>query len=173
MNERSLKLPENLERAGFVLAAGMLLRTGDACAIEEAVVPEGVTGLANGCFAGCRELVRASLPATLREVGVGAFQDCVMLREVFLPAGMTRLRKATFSGCRALEHLEIPAGVASIGEWAFRGCENLRSVTVPESVQELCAEVFLACPKLTLLAGEGSAGAAHARQFGIPLQILE
>ena len=172
MNDRSLKLPENLSRAGFVLAAGMLMRTGGACAIEEAAVPEGVTGLANGCFAGCRELVRVSLPSTLREIGVGAFQDCAMLRELSLPAGMTRLRKATFSGCRALEHLEIPEGVESIGEWAFRGCENLRSVTLPESVTELCAEVFLACPELTIRAREGSAGAAHARQFGIPLELI-
>ena len=74
MEDTNGKLPEVLSRAGFVLAAGMLMRTGDACAIEEATVPEGVTGLANGCFAGCRELIRVSLPSTLREIGVGAFQ---------------------------------------------------------------------------------------------------
>ena len=49
---------------------------------------------------------------------------------------------------------------------------TVKSVTLPESVTELCAEVFLACPELTIRAREGSAGAAHAKQFGIPLELI-
>ena len=172
MEDKSVKLPEDLTRAGFVLTAGMLLRTGGDSEIEEALLTEGVTGIANGCFAGCEMLIQVSLPSTLRELGVGAFLDCVSLPEITLPAGLKRLRKETFSGCKTLKEVVLPEGVESIGEWAFRGCENLRSVTLPESVTELCAEVFLACPELTIRAREGSAGAAHARQFGIPLELI-
>ena len=38
MEDNNVKLPENLTRAGFVLTAGMLLRTGGGTELEEALL---------------------------------------------------------------------------------------------------------------------------------------
>ena len=173
MEKNRQPLPEELLSAGFVLSKGLLLRAEKGPDPEEVLLSAGVTGISNGCFAGCEKLRRAVLPDSLREIGVGAFMGCVSLRELRLPAGLIRIRKETFSHCSALEEISVPMGVESIGEWAFRSCTSLHTVILPDSLREICAEVFLDCPKLTIRAKENSAGSAHARLFGIPLEIME
>ncbi len=78
-------------------------------AIEELVIPEGVT-----------------------YIGDGAFQDCANLRSAAFPKSLIRIQPGAFSGCTALESISIPANVEYM-DTAFYNCPNVSSVSVDEN----------------------------------------
>ncbi len=60
-------------------------------------IPEGVTEIADGAFAGCRTLTHVKIPEGVIWIGEDAF-----------------------AGCRNLIHVTIPESVVWIGDGAFR-----------------------------------------------------
>lgn len=98
---------------------------------EEFEVPgeiEGKTVTAIDDEAFCRGntcIVKVILPDSLTVIGDGAFAGCTGLKEIVLPDGLTRIGKDAFAGCSSLESLTLPASVSEIGEGAFAGCSAL------------------------------------------------
>ena len=95
---------------------------------KNAVVPEGTERVGNYWFweSGV-EIVE--IPASVREIGVCAFQNCGKLRRVEVAGDgrLERLEEFCFSGS-AVEEVSLPAPLREIGWGAFRGCDNLRTV---------------------------------------------
>ena len=126
------------------------------CSIESIEFPEGMTEIPGSACEVCKELKAVRLPATIKGIGIGAFNGCDKLEEINLPDSIQFMEDNVFSGCASLKHvtlpeqlswiapelfdssgiesITIPNNITEIGYWAFWGCDNLKSLTIPESV---------------------------------------
>lgn len=64
--------------------------------IGAAVIPAGVTSLADNAFDGCASLAEVSLPESLKTIGAYAFRGCASLGTVTIPAGVTSISGSAF-----------------------------------------------------------------------------
>ena len=76
--------------------------------LKRVELPENITLIEDGTFAGCESLVDINIPDSVTSIGSGAFY-----------------------GCTSLTTINIPESVTSIGGYAFDGCDNL-TITVEE-----------------------------------------
>lgn len=143
-------------------------------ALEEVVLPEGITEIKDDAFSGCYNLVKVNIPTTVTKIGDAAFYHCSSIQEIEIPEGVTTLEDFTFSGCSslttvtlpstltkvercvfyqndALEEIEFPEGVTSIRLNTFGHCPKLRSVVLPSTLTSLADGVFLNCKALEAL----------------------
>lgn len=143
-------------------------------ALEEVILPEGITEIKDDAFAVCTNLKKVNIPSTVTKIGDGCFMGCASLESIEIPEGVTTLEDFTFSDCRllqevkfpstlqkiercvfyqndALEEIEIPEGVTSIGRNTFGHCPNLAAVSLPSTLTALDEGVFLNCDALTTL----------------------
>ena len=123
-------------------------------------VPEGVTHIGDGGFAGCSGLTRVAipasavqiedtaffgcsaltgieLPAALSRIGRSAFAECTSLIDVSIPDSVTQLGNGMFEGCLSLTHASIGDGATAIGDWTFQDCPNLVRVSLGRQVSRL------------------------------------
>lgn len=69
-------------------------------------------------FAECENLSRITFPATLTQIGAGAFVSCHSLEDIELPDGLLSIGQNAFADT-ALMKAEIPSSVQNIGYCAF------------------------------------------------------
>ena len=119
---------------------------GDA---TEIAIPEGVTAIGAGAFAGQGGLVRVTIPSSVKSIGAGAFMNCAALTEVSIPEGVERIGERAFYGCKALPSVAIPGSVVSVEDYAFARCYSLRSVAIAEGVERIGWFEFAWCSSLT------------------------
>lgn len=111
----------------FIVKDGVLLAYKGSA--SEVVIPEGVTKIGRREFAlnGLNHnntMKSVILPDSLKEIEVGAFEDCPELTEITIPDGVTR-----------------------IGSHAFANCANLSEVHLSESLEKLrSSAAFLSTP---------------------------
>lgn len=130
--------------------------TGDARAWDprsctQVVIPEGTEKIANRWFWGS-SIESATIPASVREIGVDAFSECRNLRTVtFAPESrLERIRSECF--CDAgIERAVVPRSVAEIQERTFESCKNLAEVVFEEGsrLKVIDESVFGYCTDLT------------------------
>ena len=133
---------------------GVLVRCdGDG---TDAVIPRGVTRIADAVFKKHFRLLHVTIPDTVTAIGRSAFYDCGELREITIPGGVKVIEANTFHGCRSLTDVTIPNGVERINDGAFANCAELKSVTLPAGVLQIHPDAFADCPKLTVICPEGS-----------------
>ncbi len=121
----------------------------------EYTVPDGVTTIESGAFAGCESLERVVLPGSVTYIGVGAFSGCSALVSVNIPAGVTMIQHRLFEGCSSLTSLVLPDGVITIGSYAFAGCNALTSLILPNSVVSIENGAFSDCGLTSIVIPEG------------------
>ena len=108
----------------------------------DVVIPDGVTGIADGAFADCTGLTSVTIPEGVVSIGKRAFAGCTGLPEVTIPGSVTHIGGNAFrdtpwlsarqaedplvivnsiliDGMKAEGDLIIPDGVTCIGECAF------------------------------------------------------
>lgn len=83
------------------------------------VIPDGVTKICDGAFSGSL-IGEISVPASVTEIGAGAFRGCTMLNKVTLSEGLKKIETSAFSGCLSLDVIKIPESVEKIGSDAFK-----------------------------------------------------
>ncbi|MCH5273410.1 MAG: leucine-rich repeat protein [Lachnospiraceae bacterium] len=133
-------------------------------------IPEGVTEIGIGAFAGCSSLTRVEIPESVTEIGYGAFLKCSSLTSVVIPEGVTEI-DAAFSGCSSLTRVEIPGSVTEIKGYAFEGCSSLTRVEIPGSVTLIWTSAFAGCSSLnTIIAPAGSYAESWAKENGYNVQ---
>ncbi|MBQ7914152.1 MAG: leucine-rich repeat protein, partial [Clostridia bacterium] len=99
--------------------------------IEECVVKEGTTIIANNAFSGCNSLTSITIPDSVKSIGDYAFYNCSSLSNIAIPNSVTSIGSSAFRYCSRLTSITIPNSVTSIGSSAFRDCSSLTSITIP------------------------------------------
>lgn len=91
-------------------------------------IPNTVTDIEDGAFAGCDKLTRVAIPETITRIADGAFSDCHALTALTIPTSVIRIGYRAFSDCSGLSRMTIPGSVAQIGDGAFYGCSDLEGL---------------------------------------------
>ncbi|MDP3445854.1 MAG: leucine-rich repeat domain-containing protein, partial [Ignavibacteria bacterium] len=123
----------------------------------EFTIPNSVTTIGKGAFAGCTNLTSVIIPNTVTSIdqnafaysgltsitipdlvttiGSSTFAGCSYLLSVAIPESVTVINVETFKDCNNLSSVFIPHSVTQIHEWAFDGCNTLSSITLPSSIK--------------------------------------
>ena len=109
--------------AEFITACSVLLSYNGRA--SDVSVPEGITKLGCGAFAGCDFIESVTLPDGVTEIGENAFANCKKLRSVRLPDSLVSLGSCAFGNCSSLTSANIPTGIKNIGVDLFYGCTSL------------------------------------------------
>lgn len=129
-------------------------------------VPENIVHIDEYAFSSCTNVIKVSLPSTLRTIGKRAFADS-SITEICLPDNVIGIGDSAFISCTALEHaklsskleqvsygaftdsglkeIDIPSSVQCIQQNAFRKCRYLKSVTGCKSLEYIDSCAFKAC----------------------------
>ena len=94
--------------------------------LKEVTIENGVAEIPWRTFTGT-QITQIEIPASVRTIGVAAFQDCESLHTIKLSEGLARIDSNAFGGT-AIESLVIPSTVTGMGEIDFRKCVNLKKV---------------------------------------------
>lgn len=139
------------------------IETPWGCQITELVIEEGVTDIGDFAFAGCRNLMSATLPEGIHSIGRFAFYGSG-LTSITLPDSLQNIWWGAFSGCN-FNSITIPKNVKKIDCEAFSCCKSLTSITLPQSITTIEAGAFEECPALTDIYYAGSV-ASRDNMFG-------
>ena len=90
--------------------------------VTSVVIPNNVTSIGDGAFAGFTGLTSVSIPNSVTSIGGAAFLNCTGLTSVSIGNNVTSIGGHAFCGCTGLTSVNIPNSVTSIGDGAFEGC---------------------------------------------------
>ena len=132
-----------------------------ACTFVSVAIPDAVTHIGDGAFAGCGELRSITIPHNVNHIGKGVFGRCGMLTSISVAAEnaayqstgnclVERASKTLVAGCSA-SVIPSDGSVTSIGEEAFFGHWALTSAVIPDSVTDIGASAFDGCSALRSL----------------------
>ena len=131
----------------FVIVNGILISGKDTDG--RAVIPDGVTAIADGAFQGCTSMTEVTVPDGVTSIGAEAFRSCWALKGIQLPDSVGSIGGAAFSECRALTSAVLPKDLESIPDAAFYGCRKLTDFAMPETVKNIGSHAFDGCACLT------------------------
>ena len=130
--------------------------TGTANA-KAIIIEEGITGLES--FGNYDNAISIIIPDSVTEIENGAFAGCDSLANITIKSGNAKYHslgncvietqsKTLISGCK---NSVIPedGSVTSIGADAFYNCSGLTSITIPDSVTRIGSSAFSGCNGLT------------------------
>ena len=159
-----------------------------------------VAGIGDYCFREARNLEHLTIPNTVKEVGVEAFEYTMKLKsldipesiihtgwlafarsgleEVVIPASCSKWEfgqgTAVFQECENLRKATFAKGTTRIPDRIFFGCTALRTVIMPDEVTEIGPGAFSACSALSDLHLPASLEKINDRMFhSCPLRELE
>ena len=112
------------------------------CGIEGIIIPASVTEIGSGAFSGCTSLKNMVIPKGVVEISSSAFSGCSALEEIDIPDSVKSIGSYAFSNCQQLKSIRLPEGVASVGDCAFRSCTTLTDVTLHDSITSMGEDVF-------------------------------
>ena len=139
-------------------------------AVDRVILPESLTEIGEEAFRDCLLLQTISFPEGLKQIGAGAFENCVKLIRVTFPSKIKQIRKRTFRRCKVLREVVFSEGLQEIEESAFYGCTALKSISFPKSLTVIGEMAFYRCSgikEVRLLAGTGKIGALAFAESGI------
>ena len=127
-------------------------------------VENGVTSLPSNCFAKNAFLTSVRLPASLEEIGDGAFSECTSLSSISLPERLLHLGVGVFSGSSSLNTIQISTEndvyaavdgnlydnkVTTLLQYAVGKSET--EFTLPDSVKVIGSQAFSGCKNLAVV----------------------
>ena len=129
---------------------------GKCTALEECIIPEGVTEIQEYCFANstgissnANKIKQMTLPSTLRTIGDYAFAYMNKWENVSIPEGVTKVPQYAFYYCQAMKSVSIPNSVTEISNRAFYRCSAFESLTLPVGLTTMGNEAFGYCSALS------------------------
>ena len=108
--------------------------------LTELALPENVTSVGQGAFAGCDALVEVVMPTC--QMGDAVFADCKALKTVKIAPSITEIPAATFKGCISLAEVEGSEGLVVIGDQAFEGDASLKVFGFGSGLRKIGASAF-------------------------------
>ena len=122
-------------------------------------IPNSVTSLGDGCFAGCSSLASITIPNSVTSLGDRCFSGCSSLTSITIPNSVTSLGDYCFSDCSNLERMVVDAAnpvfdsredcnaiIHTSTNKLIAGCKNSQ---IPNSVTSLGDYCFHSCRSLT------------------------
>ena len=153
-------------------SVGGILLTKDGKTLVQGVnrdvgIPDGVENVEKFAFFLCNALTGMTIPASVTDIGYGAFTGCVGLKQFNVNAGnpaykaasgllLTKDGKTLVAAPGGVKTVTVPSGVKSIGDMAFCCCTNLVSVTIPKTVTRIGDAGFEECYNLKNVTIPGS-----------------
>lgn len=92
---------------------------------DNSVIPERTTLIGAYAFYNC-SFTSVTVPANVKRIEFGAFENCRDLAEVNLPESLYRIEDYAFKNCKALKSIEFPAGLRFYYEDSFAGCKGIK-----------------------------------------------
>ena len=104
--------------------------------ILKITIPETVKNIEGWAFRGCENITEIKLPSNLKSIGLYAFAECKSLKEIEIPYNLKD--NSIFINCTKLEKVTFTNNVTNI-EWGgnFENCNNLKEIHIPSSVIEI------------------------------------
>ena len=116
--------------------------------LQEVIIPEGLTEIADKAFSGCSNLQRVIIPNTVKRIGSKAFENCSELTEIHISSKVTTIGYGAFRGCKKLASICLPASLTSLERAAFQDCEMLEEIAIPNKITNISDSLFEGCRKL-------------------------
>ena len=138
----------DLDLAGTTYTGGNaanLVYSGINSPLQNAKLPQGVTGLGEKAFSSCKSLKSILLPASLTSIGDYAFSECKALTSINIPDGVTSIGGYAFYLCYSLPSIDIPDGLTNIGYATFSNCSSLTSIDFPAVLKTIDDYAFYNC----------------------------
>ena len=141
-----------------------------SCAIENVILPEGLSSIPRGCFSGNSAMVYAKIPSTVKTIGASAFAGG-SLKAIEIPDSVTSVANDAFNNNKDLNKIKVENGqvtilqylgsnqtvevpdviygmnVTKIADQAFRDTK-VRQVHVPATVKSIGSRAFQDCTLL-------------------------
>ena len=111
--------------------------------IEECVIPETVTEIKGGVFAGA-SFHSLSIPNTVNTIGKSAFGGSGILY-LELPTSIKKIPDEAFSYCVKLQTVVLPNSITEIGQKTFQNCTSLKTVYLPNNLSGIGKRAFANC----------------------------
>lgn len=97
--------------------------------VSNGVETFNVTGIGEGAFRSCGELVSVTMPEGLTSIGKEAFYQS-SIKTVSLPSTLSSMGASAFRECRNLTGIVLPDALKDIKEYAFYQCTSLKTMTL-------------------------------------------
>ncbi len=164
--------PAAKTNASYTAPAGVKKINNDAFGYGEGrkftsvSIPNTVTQLAYGTFAGCSKLQNITLPSSLPSISRRLFEGCTQLKSVTIPKNVASIEMSAFARCEQLSSITIPNSVITIATEAFYRCSQLESVTIPNGVKTIGDWAFYRCSQLKSVSIPNSVKTIEEGAFG-------
>ena len=112
----------------FIISGGMLEKCTDP-KITDAIIPEGVSSIANGSFRNNPLLERVVIPQSVKTIGRNAFANCKNLKSVLLAEGLETLGDGAFFNDEAVSSIHLPGTLKRIEDHSFNSCTALKEIS--------------------------------------------
>ena len=104
-------------------------------------LPATLTELGGGAFSNCRLLENVTFNSANTSIGQYAFEYCAALKSVSLPKNLTTLNGRIFWNCQALSTISLPVTLQQIGDGCFAGT-TLKSIVFPDGLKSIGGTAF-------------------------------
>lgn len=111
------------------------------------IIPASVTEIGGGAFFKCGLLNAMDIPGSVTTIGEYAFFQSG-IAEIKFGDGLTAIGACAFYNCNGLTAIELPDSVTSLGKEAFSSCSNLAEVELSRSLKSIPEYTFYSCSKL-------------------------
>jgi hypothetical protein len=147
-------------RVGSYAVSGGVLAIGEHAfavtpGLTSITIPASVTNLGSGAFYFCQFLTNATFGSGLISFGRNALAYCSRLTAIEMPDTVTVIGDGAFTFCAGLTNVLLSAQLVSIGERAFSSCAQLPSITIPGTVVSIGTSAFSGCDRLTTMEVHG------------------
>ena len=103
-------------------------------------------------FGGCTSLSTLNIGENVTNIPDNAFKSCSMLNgDLSLPNSILNVGVSAFDGCNMLESLTFGSYIASIGSYAFSECNGFSTLTIPSSLNSIGNNAFYNCGGLNYI----------------------
>ena len=134
----SITLPATVNKIGaYIFAFNKALKTVN--------IPEGITEIPYGAFAGAEALESISI-ASVTKISPLSFYLCISLKNVE-SSNIKEIGCLAFDST-ALTSFDFSDGLKKIGHYAFADCKNLQAAMLPDSLTQLEIGAFSHCNSL-------------------------
>lgn len=131
----------------FVIVGGILKKYKGAD--TNVIVPASVCEIGKGAFECNDDITTVIIPEGVTHIHKNAFYACYKLVSVKIPYSVTHIGEGAFSACNSLESVFVPGGVKFIGDRVFSYCKKLKTAIIEDGVTTIPAHAFEHCGKLT------------------------